>query len=618
MNQAGPPRSRPGNRRRKLVTAVGLVAVSGLMVLAGCGGSEPAGTVEVEPFKNVIFIMVDTLGSDHLSCYGYENDTTPFMCGLAAEGIQLQGYSVSSWTRTSIATTLTGLYPQRHQTVTRADGLPATVPFLPKILRDAGFHTVGYAANATVGRKFGFARGYRKFLDHKGSKFTKPPAAAVNDEVLRLIEDLSEPFYLYVLYLDPHDPYVPAKPWGDPGGSLVDPIQPDDIKQKKVPMTKENLRRLKAGYDGAVHEVDVALERLFADLAARGALDETLVVITADHGEEFGEHGGLTHGRTLYEEVLRVPLIFWSSTGTLPAYRSDVRFHQVDLLPTVLEGLGIDPPGGIDGRSRWRDIISGELGEREEYFFFLDLAKRAELGLIVPPFKLIHRKGGNSNLLFNLKKDRGERKNLIHLSETRFEMLHKMVAFHNELSLSRSQREITKLDRDTREQLAALGYMEVDTPDKELENRDIPPRLEVHDTRVSGLFAGVPSSALETTVDLTRPSAQLLGGWAGRGAKGTWSRPEASFVMPTRPGVSELVMHGDLDTGRRRARCRISLNGDRTASLVITPGPFTLTVPLPEEVRSAESIYVDLHVRPAHRLPSGAEVGLRWRRFALR
>lgn len=441
----------------------------------GCGIGEPP----APEFRNLVVVMVDTLRSDHLPSYGYGRDTAPYLSRLSEEGIQLQGYSASSWTKSSIATLLTGLHPQRHQAISRSDSLPAEAPYLPELLSARGFSTAAYVGNKNVGKSFAFDRGFEAFYQFRPA--SKVDGEVVTERALSLADHLASRFFLYVHYVDPHDPYRPKKAWEDPEVADEAPVQPRHFQQRDGSVaTEAQRRRMVAQYDGEIREVDHEIQTLLAGLRERGLLEDTLVVVTSDHGEEFQEHGGWTHGRTLFEEVLQVPLIFWSESPTLPPRQSSDAFHQVDFLPTVLDALGtspeaLGPPETLDGVSRWKAITGGQALETGPLYFHLDLDRRGALAQIKDSKKLIHTSREPFHQLYDLEADPREQEPT---NGAGSELLSGLLRHHNRLGILAAQREHHTLDDETRKSLAALGYLQMDTPEEELAERTVPRKLD--------------------------------------------------------------------------------------------------------------------------------------------
>ena len=465
--------------KRLLSAGVGLLA---LTLLATCGEPRPP---RPPRFDNLVIILIDTLRSDHLASYGYERDTAPFLGELAAGGIQLQGYPASSWTRPSIATLLTGLHPQRHQAIGRRDSLPEDVAFLPQVLADAGFTTAGYAGNMNASRRWGFHRGFQQW--RQCSPQGKVKARRVTYEALEMLPSLEAPFLLYIHYVDPHDPYRPERAWEDEAEPRPY-VQPKQVREQGVPWEAAEIRRMVDQYDGEIREMDAQIRRLFQALAERGLLEDTLVVVTSDHGEEFGEHGGLTHGVTLYEEVLRVPFLLWSREG-LPHYASDAVLHQVDFLPTVLEALGLaaHTPPRLDGTSRWQQIAAGTSPAPEDLFFHLDLSGRGAVAMTRHPWKWIHTNATPHDQLFDLAADPGETRTLDARTSAAasLDLKHLLIRHHNRLGTLAARRELAEMDDESRRALAALGYLALSTSDEELAERAVPRLLD----REEGLAA---------------------------------------------------------------------------------------------------------------------------------
>ena len=422
--------------------------------------------------KNLVVVMIDTLRSDHLASYGYAQNTTPFLSKLAGESVQLQGYSASSWTRPSVATFLTGLHPQRHETISRSDRLPPKVPYLPTLLARGGLNTAAFTSNGNVGEEVGFSRGFDVFVEREPK--VKLSADEVTKQALAIAKELKPPFLLYIHYIDPHDPYVPEKPWGRFDVTKADYVQPKDFLQKKYPMQSDEMGRMRAQYDGEIHEMDGALERLVEGLRADGLLESTLLVVTADHGEEFGEHGGVAHGHHLHEEVVRVPFLLHMD-GLRP-YRSDAPFHHVDFVPTMLEALGLPPSSEVDGTSRWSEIVAERPDTDQELLFHLDLDRFGEIAVLQTPYKLIHRPDRDT-LLYDLSSDANEKAPIGDAEYRRNSLTRAVIERHNELSAESTGRVTTSLSSGLRQRLAALGYMQPEEADPKLAERVLPKQL---------------------------------------------------------------------------------------------------------------------------------------------
>jgi arylsulfatase A-like enzyme len=441
-------------------------AVLALLAAAlACAPAEPA-----PRFRNLVLVIVDTLRSDHLPSYGYRRDTAPHLARLAAAGVQVQGWAPSSWTRPSVATMLTGLLPQRHQTITRADGLPRQSPYLPQLLTDAGFATAAFLGNPNSARGQGFGRGFARLGESRSRG--KLDGARVTDRALALAAGLEPRFFLLVHYLDPHDPYQPARSWG---GAPPPRVQPHDVLTHGAAASADDVARMVDAYDGEVREADAAIERLLGGLDRAGLLDGTLVVITADHGEELAEHGGLTHGATLHEEVLRVPLVLWSRGGLRPA-RSAAVFALVDLAPTLLGALGVEVPPGLDGRSQWPGLAAARV-EPRPHLAHLDLDRKGGLALLDGGRKLVHRNAAPWDRLYDLGVDAAEQAPLDPAPAELASWRGRALRTHNALAREALPRRDSRARGRLRQQLAALGYLGAGTTDEDLEIRVVPRRL---------------------------------------------------------------------------------------------------------------------------------------------
>jgi arylsulfatase A-like enzyme len=463
--------------KRRLTTAVLLLGAA----LVACG-APPA-----PRFTNLVVVVVDTLRSDHLPAYGYGRDTAPGISRLASEGVRLQGYAASSWTKPSVATLFSGLRPQRHQAISLNDQLPEEAPYLPALLAARGFTTLAFIGNAgNIGGKAGFRRG---FTDSK--QWLGPPkihGGEVNRQTFEMLPQARPPYFLWVHYVDPHDPYEPPSAW-PPGSPPRSYVQPGPFTENGTIPSALELEQMRDQYDGEIFAVDEAISALLAELDRRTLLEDTLVVVTSDHGEEFAEHGQLLHGQSLHEELLRVPLVLWAKSG-LPRLESEEPFAHLDFLPTMLDALGVPIPPGLDGASRWAEVGAGKPPPQQAMTFHVDRHAGASLALLDAPYKLIERWGDPDELLYDLSSDPEEGRPLD--DPARIDAMRRRIyADHRDALRQALPRSGRKIDPELHAQLQALGYLRAVTGEQALSGRRIPPRLDP--SRGLGSQAGPPN-----------------------------------------------------------------------------------------------------------------------------
>ncbi|MFQ5669727.1 MAG: sulfatase [Acidobacteriota bacterium] len=332
-------------------------AMAGLVAASfGCAAAPP-GPPPGAP-RGIVLVSIDTLRADHLGCYGYRRPTSPFLDQMARRGVLFENaVSSAPWTLPSHASLLTGLYPSAHRAIEGHQAVAPGVRLAAEWLRQAGYATGGVVASWFVSRRYGFDRGFDHFEDFGQSAATntrqKIAARQVVDDAAAWLRTVDgQPFFLFLHFYDPHFNYDPPD-----GHALFDTgYQGPRPRYRKYayylehPLPPALLADEVARYDGEIHYVDAQLRRLYGILEKTGRAADTLLLVTADHGEEFFEHGSWGHAHTLHQELMRVPLLV-AGPGVAGGRRIPFQVRQVDLLPTLLEAVGAARPAGLHGRS---------------------------------------------------------------------------------------------------------------------------------------------------------------------------------------------------------------------------------------------------------------------------
>ena len=318
---------------------------------------------------NVLVIVVDTLRADHLSTYGYSRPTSPHLTTWAAQGTLFEdAIAPSSWTLPVHASLLTGLYPDAHHVDNDGALLGWDYPVLGDEFMARGYRTAAFSANTLLfSRRRGFGRGFIHFEDDflslgstfaqtfygdlikhllfrmqlKRDLFGRRNAAQINQHALRWIDRGQKPFFVFLNYMDVHDPYRPPEPYLHRYTNMRNPgSRASEHWDWFEHLTPQERQGAVDAYDGAINYVDDQIQQLMQELRQRGLDRNTLVVITSDHGESFGEHGLMTHGNALYRELIHVPLILWEP-GKIPTGKKIAAPVSLTSLPaTVLEQVG--------------------------------------------------------------------------------------------------------------------------------------------------------------------------------------------------------------------------------------------------------------------------------------
>jgi len=391
-------------------------------------GRVPEGVAERPASRraNVLLYVIDTLRADHLGCYGYPRPTSPRIDALARDGVVFtETLAQASWTRPSTASIMTGVDPPVHGAMSIRQGFRREVPTLAEQLAAQGYATAAFVTNVNVAGRWGFDRGfavYEYLPEDEGSPTLHVPSDTLTARAVAWLDavDTAQPFFLYVHATDPHAPYAPpedlARTWA-PGGVCGVAVKEALAASKRAPeeVRAETLRSLVACYDAEIAANDRSFGALLDDLARRATLDDTLVVVTSDHGEEFLEHDGFEHGRTLYDEQLRVPLVLRLPGARFRGRRVDARARQIDVMPTVLDVLDLPIPAEVRGRSLLGAVTAVTPVPAVDSYAHTRLGGRNLTAVTTGGWKVIEteRSRGDAVLAFDLARDAGESTNRV-------------------------------------------------------------------------------------------------------------------------------------------------------------------------------------------------------------
>ena len=344
-------------------------------------GRASDGVVSLQPPQGVILILADTLRRDHLDAYGYERATAPVLTRLASEGALFEDcIAQAPWTKPSVPSIFTSLYPTSHGISRFTDTLPSSAVTLAEVYRDAGYATLSLLSNPFPGRFSNLHQGFEEL--HERNSLSLPDgqsgsktARGYVDRLLPWLEAHRDvPFFVFLHVLDPHTPYEPYPPyntlWADPARRaeherqwervyefIEDPAHrnrwiPNRTELENAGVDPQEFVAYKIDqYDGSIRGMDAEIGRLLERLRQLGLEDRTLLAFISDHGEEFLEHGELHHGKSVYGEMTNIPLVLWGP-GRVPAGAVIAETVQsIDLMPTLLELSGLPLPDGMQGQS---------------------------------------------------------------------------------------------------------------------------------------------------------------------------------------------------------------------------------------------------------------------------
>jgi arylsulfatase A-like enzyme len=438
---------------------------------------------------NVILISVDTLRSDHLGCYGYKRETSPHIDSLADDSVMFWNvYASSPWTLPSHVSMLTALHGVHHQVYQDDERMDPAILTLADLLRENHFFCTAFTGGGFVSSVYGFSKGFDMYQEGGGGVHRQNSAEYLSGLVAEWLEQHSKDknFFLFLHTYQPHDPYACPEPfkdmflsedakWGDINlmGHLGG--RPNMFK----PLPEAERQNIVDLYDGEVRYTDEGLiGPLLEKLKRLDLYDSTLIVFTSDHGEEFYDHKSWGHGHQLYDESLKVPLLMKFPGSRFRGSKISNIVSLVDVMPTILEELGIDcSEHSLDGKSLF-PVIKGE--DREDRSFWADIGDNV-LDSHVP--QKISTNSGYEKIILNkrytkegltffefpppetgpvelydLKNDPSEKQNI---ADSRVELVNRLIrAIEGLYGEARKRKSLKpKIDEALKEQLRALGYI---------------------------------------------------------------------------------------------------------------------------------------------------------------
>ncbi len=460
----------------------------------------PAVTRPAAPERgmNVLLVSIDALRRDHLGCYGYERVKTPNFDRFAASATKFENaYCSAPWTLPSMASMITGRYPAICG-VDELHRLRPGIPALAEILRSRGYRNEAYVTNIFMHPEYGYADGFDLYLMNGDKRWLYPFRETLlygwistalraldrklgrgrddtrynGDETVAALRRLGKgrrPFFLWCHFMDPHNPYapppgyVPEYPGIAPAEAyeLLEQLRATGLNAGDSPISESRAPVFEMLYDGEIAYVDEQFGRIIDALREEGLDRKTMVFVLNDHGEEFYDHGSYGHGHTFYPELIDMVLVAQVPGQEFPPAARGRYITHVDIMPTILDALGIEPPAGLDGRSIFREApAASDEGRAIAECLQKGTDKRA---VRRDEWLLILDLGTNERELYDLAEDPGARENLAGKGLAEEELLSREIASYVEAT-EKEAKEMgaspeMNLPEERKRRLRGLGYI---------------------------------------------------------------------------------------------------------------------------------------------------------------
>jgi arylsulfatase A-like enzyme len=437
-----------------------------------------------------VLFLTDTLRADYLGGYGFQGDVSPAIDRLAAESLRFRrAFTNAPWTKPSVASMFTSLYPQVHglnnhsgnywgrSSRERREGiLPEAAATLAEALRERGYRTAAFVSNPLVASRYGFQQGFEVYHDRESHVGTKLDALV--DDAMAWLGGLGpdEPFFLYIHTMDVHGPYSGTREdyevlRASPSLGADRVLAPNEMpEQTQVPLEQRpawaqpGMRRhvayWRTRYASGVRAFDRRFADLLGQLAQSGRLDRSWFLFTSDHGEELHDHGGWSHGKSLFEHQVRIPLLV-RRPGGKGARDVDTIVEHVDLMPTLLALAGATAPGTVQGRDL-SGVMRGGRGDRSAVAFGTSTMGAPGLYSVrSTTHKLLFDAFSGKAQLFDLRQDPAERRDVSAEQPQIARELRDRLTAHLRESVAGGTLEARTiaLPAEDRARLEALGYL---------------------------------------------------------------------------------------------------------------------------------------------------------------
>jgi len=421
---------------------------------------------------NVMIIVLDAGGAKHFPMYGYYRNTTPNIQNLSKDSIQFQrAYTQAVYTLASTATLMSGLDPFRHQVIYRKSALSNQTYTLAERFRDSGYSTGTFVSNGNASSIFGMTQGFQEVREVFREKNYSGWGSDITNGFTQWLQTLKpgRPFFAYMHYREPHAPFNPPESFKNHftnpnymGYRDASYEMRRKINMGEVSATPADREYIEATYDENLRYGDYEVGRVIKKLKEMKLYDNTILIVTADHGEAFWEHNFQGHNSQLYEESVHIPFILKLTSRTnLHKNKINNPVRTLDVYPTLVDLLQLSRRNwDVDGHSFIPYLVSDKL---ESVPVFTQTIAEQAYSWMEGNFKYIYHRHTNTEELYNLKTDPGERTNLINTDPVQAGYLRsRLFGWHAEKKTagSRIKTDRAVMDESTRENLKALGYID--------------------------------------------------------------------------------------------------------------------------------------------------------------